>query len=474
MNFFEFFQFLSSNVWIYGGSFILILSILVFVHEWGHYIVARMCGVRVEIFSIGFGKELFGFNDSHGTRWKVSLVPLGGYVKMFGDTNAASAGHEAAVENEETGETRPMTEAEKSVAFFAKPLWQRAAIVFAGPAINYIFAIIVMTGLFAVHGKPVTPPVAAAIIDQSAADQGGFEPGDLILSIDGKSIKTFETIRQEMMISLDKERHFIVERAGETIDIYASPEKVEMEDRFGFKHSRGVLGLISPRNGLSLLSLSAVDGQEFLLAEDATQDQQIAHIADVKEALNNRIGSPFSVRMGHGETQETITINPSVLDNDGLNLIDDTPESRALVLANQDAVQFLKFPVGEAFLELLVQAKDITVGTLEALGQMIVGTRSAQELGGVIRIGALAGDMAQQGLVALIMFSALLSINLGFINLFPIPLLDGGHLVFYAIEGIIGKPVPEKAQEYAFRFGFAFLIALMAFTNLNDIVQLLL
>ena len=213
MNIIETLQMLSSNIWIYGGTFILVLSILVFVHEWGHYIVARMNGVKVEVFSIGFGKELFGFNDKSGTRWKVCLIPLGGYVKLFGDVDPASVKHADGVETR-TGEIRPFTEAERKAAFFAKPVWRRASIVFAGPAINYIFAIILLAGLFMFSGQPVTPPVGAAVMGGSSADKYAFQPHDRVLTIDGRKITDFEDIRREMAISLNKEKRFEVERSG--------------------------------------------------------------------------------------------------------------------------------------------------------------------------------------------------------------------------------------------------------------------
>ena len=185
---FDWFQLTAENAWLYGGTFVLVLSILVFVHEWGHYIVARMCGVYVESFSIGFGKELFGFTDKNGTRWKFAAVPLGGYVKMFGDSDPASARHLNGIEDEESEEFRPLTEDEKKVAFFAKPVSQRAAIVFAGPGINFLFAILLMAGMYSTSGQPVTPPVASAIIGGRAAYADGFMPHDEAISIDGERV----------------------------------------------------------------------------------------------------------------------------------------------------------------------------------------------------------------------------------------------------------------------------------------------
>lgn len=451
---------LGGNVWFYGGAFILVLSILVFVHEWGHYIVARMCGIRVETFSIGFGKELLGFDDKNGTRWKVSMIPLGGYVKLFGDVDPASAGHAEGAEDEQ-GEIRPFTEEEKTQAFFAQSVWKRAAVVIAGPAINYIFAILIMAALFTFNGQPVTPPVAAAVIGGSSAEKNGFLPHDRIISVDGKSIDTFEDIRREMMIALDLEKHFVVERDGELIDIMASPEKQTQEDRFGFKHSRGLLGLISPRHAVQIKNVKVIDGRSY--------DDEAA----VREALIKRMGKSFKIEIENGQSKQALLVKPLPEFNEFINTAK-AEEYGFLFLSNVDANTFIQYPIHKSAFEAIKQCWVITRGTLEALGQMVTGSRSAAELGGVIRIGALAGDMAKQGVIALIMFTALLSINLGLINLFPIPMLDGGHLMFYAFEAALGRPIPERIQEYAFRIGFAFLIGVMVFANLNDIMQLLL
>lgn len=307
MNFLELFQTLGNNVWIYGGTFIIILSLLVFVHEWGHYIIARLCGVRVESFSIGFGKEIFGWNDKNGTRWKFSYIPLGGYVKLYGDVDPASAGHTDNVEGED-GEVRQMTEEERQTAFFSKPVWKRAAVVFAGPAINYIFAFLLLGGLYMMNGKPVTPPVAAAIIGGSSAEEYGFEPHDEIVSIDGQKIYSFEDIRTAMMISLDQERHFVVNRAGQSVDIFAKPEKVEEEDRFGFRHSRGLLGLISPRHAIQIANIASIDGVTF------EQDDLVGK----QDALRERIGEKFTLVIERGAVTDTLIVLPVREQNTGL------------------------------------------------------------------------------------------------------------------------------------------------------------
>jgi regulator of sigma E protease len=455
---FDLVQLVASNVWLYGGTFVLVLSILVFVHEWGHYIIARLCGVRVEMFSIGFGPELFGKTDSHGTRWKVSLIPLGGYVKMFGDTDPASAGQTDQVKDGE--QARPMTAQEREEAFFSKSVWKRSAIVFAGPAINFLFAIILFTGLYAVHGKVVTPPMASAIIADSAADKAGFEPHDKVIAIDGQRIERFEDVRRIVMVALDTPLDFTVTRGNEEIVLTATPEKLEMTDRFGFSHSRGMLGIIGPSQGLAIKNIVSVNGQKY-------QDED-----RVRQALLNSLGRDTQIGLKRGEEKtDTLFINPSKELNEGL-LDVNSPDFGVLVVANSMDQEVIEYGVVQGFTSAVHETWTMTMSTLEAIGQIFTGTRSATELGGVIRIGAIAGDMAQAGLIALITFTALISINLGLINLFPIPMLDGGHLVFYAIEAIKGKPVPERVQEYAFRVGFVILIGLMLFTNINDIVQL--
>lgn len=375
----------------YGGPFILVLSVLVFVHEFGHYIVARWCGVKVETFSIGFGKELFGRTDRHGTRWKFSLIPLGGYVQMFGDLDPASARNADAV-TVEGDAVRPMTDEERKVAFFTQPVAKRAAIVVAGPAINFIFAIAILTGLYMTEGKPYTPPVAAAIIEGSAAEEAGIKPDDKILSLNGKPMERFQDLSKYVAVNLDQEIEVkLVNYKGAGVwddgnvkTLTIKPKLVVEEDRFGFRHSTGRLGIKSPPADTAIEPHSA----------------------------------------------------------------------------------------GSAFTQAVSDTWSISVDTLTAIGQMIMGYRSTDELGGILRIGAYAGDYAQRGLIAMITFAALLSVNLGLINLLPIPMLDGGHLMFYALESVKGKPVSEKLQEYALRAGMLFILGIMVFATWNDLLQL--
>lgn len=376
----------------YGGPFILVLAVLVFIHEWGHYIIARICGVKIEKFSIGFGPEIWGRNDKHGTRWKICAIPLGGYVQMFGDSDPSSAAHAEGVTEGE--QVRSFTDEEKKVAFFTQPLYKRAAIVFAGPAINYIFAIIVLSALFMFQGQPYMPPVAAKVVEPSAAFDAGVRPDDKIVSVNGEPIARFQDLRPITDMNIEKPMQVVIVHSlggkdkgwdeANPVTLTITPRRVVKEDRFGFRHEVGLMGIVSPESAFEMQ----------------------------KHGFFSAIGASI------GETLR------------------------------------------------------ITTMTLKGLGQMIIGTRSTDELGGVLRIGAYAGDFASQGIIAFITFAALLSINLGLINLLPIPLLDGGHLAMYAMEKLRGKPLSTQVQEYALRVGLVFLLGIMFLATWNDLVQL--
>ncbi|MEE8506447.1 MAG: RIP metalloprotease RseP [Kiloniellales bacterium] len=357
----------------FAVPFLIILTVLVFVHEMGHFLIARYNGVRVEVFSIGFGPEIFGWTDKAKTRWKFSAVPLGGYVKMFGDANAASI---------PSGELADMTPEDRAVAFHTKRLSQRTWIVVGGPLANFVFALIVLFGLFSTVGQPFTPPVVGEVMPESAAEAAGILPGDRIIRLNGTEIERFEDVQRIVRPSAGVSLEVVVLRGGEEIMMVMVPKQSELVDNFGNRHKIGLLGIT--RSGI----------------------EYVQH--DVPTAV---------------------------------------------------------WRAGKETLEL-------SVATLEAIGQIIVGARSAEELGGPLRIAQLSGQVAESGLVAVLWFMAVLSINLGLINLFPIPLLDGGHLLFYIIEFVQGRPLGERAQEFGFRIGIALVFSLMLFVTFNDLVQL--
>ena len=357
-------------------AFLAVLTVLVFVHEWGHYIVARICGVRVEIFSIGFGPEIWGFNDKHGTRWKFSWIPLGGYVKFFGDATESSAPDHALPE---------MSEEEKSVAFHYKSLWQKSAIVFAGPAVNFLFAILIIAGMFFTYGRVEFSPVVGGVVEGGAAEAAGIQAGDKIIAIDGEEIATFQDIREHLVFKVDEEVSVIVLRDGAQI----------------------------PLN----FNLNIVDSEDIL-------------------------GQPTKVRQ------------IGIMNN---------PEERVLI----------KYGLFSALWQATIETKNLTERNLQGIGQIIMGDRSPKELGGPITIARVAGRTAEHGIVSLINFAALVSIGLGMINLFPIPVLDGGHLLYYAIEAVRRKKLSLKAQEIGFKLGGAVVLSLMVFAFYNDIYNFL-
>ncbi len=353
--------------------FLIVLTVLVFFHELGHYWVARRNGVRVDVFSVGFGPELFGWTDRAGTRWKFSAIPLGGYVKMFGDADAASTpGSDVAT----------MSEAEKAVSFHHKRVGQRFAIVAAGPIANFILAIIIFAVLFSTYGQPYTTPVISQVRADSAAERAGIKVGDVVTRINGQAIDRFEAIQRIVTMNLDQPLEFVVQRDGQDVTLMATPTINEEVDRLG-----------------------------------------------------NR------VRVARLGVQGT-------------------------------AAGYVQHSVPVAAWHAVQETYTQSVGMLQVVGQMIMGRRTTEDLGGPIRIAQMSGEAAQGGIGMVLVLMAVLSINLGMINLFPIPMLDGGHLLFYIVEAVRGRPLELRTQEYGFRIGLALILALMVFTTWNDLVQL--
>jgi regulator of sigma E protease len=353
--------------------FLVVLTVLVFVHELGHYLVARRNGVRIEVFSIGFGPEIFGWHDRAGTRWKLSAVPLGGYVKMYGDADASSL---------PSGSLEAMSQEDREFSFHHKRLSQRVAIVAAGPVANFVFAIVLLAGLFSTVGQPFTPADVGQVQAGSAAEQGGIKPGDTITAIDGRQIDRFEDVQQAVALNNGAPMTIVVRRDGREVSLDVTPQMTERTDRFGNVHRIGLLGI------------------------------------------------------------------------------------------GRSGVEYVRRDPASAVLRAAEETWNLSAGTLKAIWQMIVGARTTDELGGPLRIAQMSGEVAQGGIVAIVWFMAVLSVNLGLINLFPIPVLDGGHLLFYVAEAIRGRPLGQRAQEYGFRIGLALVLTLMVFATWNDLMHL--
>lgn len=358
--------------------FLFVLTVVVFFHELGHFVVARWCGVRVETFSIGFGREIYGFYDRRGTRWRLSWIPLGGYVKFHGDDSVASTPDHEAVAG--------MSAEERRTSFHAKPLWQRAAVVAAGPIANFLLAIVIFAAIFSTTGRFVTPAKVDAVNPGSAAEAAGFEPGDLVISIGGSAIGSFAEMQRIVSVSPGVPLEFVVDRDGAEVRLTATPDLRQVEDRFGNTQRIGLLGI-----------------------QRSAQPDEVSQI---------RYSVPAAVWEGTKETW-------FVIDR-----------------------------------------------TVSYLAGVIVGREAADQLGGPIRIAEMSGEVAKLGFLALLNLTAILSISIGFLNLLPIPMLDGGHLLFYAIEALRGRPLSERAMDIGFRVGLALVLMLMLFATWNDIVNL--
>lgn len=390
------------NILHYGVAFVVIISIVVFVHEWGHFKVARLCGVKVEEFSIGFGKRLFGWRDKKGTDWKVCLLPFGGFVKMYGDETGAS--------NPDVEKLKQMPEEQKRQSFYFKKLWQKSLIVMAGPFMNFVLSIAIFMAIFSTYGKLQmdAPPLVNEVVPGGSADSIGMKAGDLILSVDGKSVKYFSEVQDVIHMSPLEEMEITYQRGTETYHSKIRPKFQEIDDGNGNKIRLGMIGV----------SRAAVE----------------------------------------------------VSDKD-----------------------WKKLSIGESFVASVEEVYKQCRNMLKGLAQIITGVRSTKELGGPVKIVEFSGqstnkladafscsfDSAQtdcsklyrDGIVISLVFTAMISTMLGLMNLFPIPVLDGGHLLFYTIEAVMRRPAHEKIQEWSFKAGFAFLIGLMLYVTYNDILS---
>ncbi len=356
-------------------SFVLLISFIVFIHEFGHFFVARLCGVKIKEFSIGFGRELVGFTDKKGTRWKICPIPFGGYVKMYGDKNGASIPDSQVI--------AAMSPEERKKSFIGKSVYQRMAIVVAGPVANFLLAIVIFTFLFKANGLNTVAPIVDEVLPQSAAFEAGLQKSDKILAIDENEVNDFEDLRQIVLNAGEQPLNFKIERATKIFEVKITPKVQIRKDFFGDEVKLGTLGVVA---------------------------SEVSH-------------------------------------------------------------QDLNF--GQSFIQANVETYKISLAIFKALSELITGKRSVDELGGPIKIAKYSGKTVEMGLNAVVWFMAMISINLGVMNLLPIPVLDGGHLFFYFFEAIFRKPLSQKVQKVAFQIGFSLVLSLMLFTTFNDIRHLI-
>ena len=360
----------------YIVPFLFVLTLVVFFHELGHFAVGRWCGVKVEAFSLGFGPELLHWIDRRGTRWRLAALPLGGYVKFYGDANAASAADDAA--------QAAMSDRDRSLTLNGQAVWKRAAIVAAGPVANFILAIVLFTGLFFVNGREILSPHVGKVREGSAAAAAGFQPNDMILTIDGRSIKSFEEMQRAVQTSAGPVT-FVVKRGESDVTITAQPRREVLKTRFG-------------------------DTTVAVLGVEAANTEASWH--------KENYGFANALTMGAKETWFVISTTGNYL--------------RGVVL----------------------------------------GRESADQISGPIRIAEVSGEMAKLGMSALLNLAAILSVSIGLLNLVPIPLLDGGHLLYFAFEAVRGRALGERTQQFGFRVGLTFVAGLTIFAAYNDISRL--
>ena len=359
--------------------FIILILIVVFIHEYGHYYFAKKYGVGVTDFSIGFGQEILGWNDKSGTRWKICWIPLGGYVKFFGDRNVYSqSDHKEILEKYSAEEQKKL--------FTLKPLYQRALIVFGGPLANFLLAIVIFFSIYTFVGKDFTPAVINEVQKDSPAMVGGLKQNDIILEIDGNKVESIMDVSKYITMSTDEFIDFKVKRSYDEIVLNIKPEMVKSEDNLG-------------------------------------------------NSINKRI---VGIKLG----------------------------------AYNNEINHVKLGPAQAILHAVNEVYYVSISSLKYIGGMIVGKADTSQLGGPIRIAKISGQVADIGVLAFISMMAYISISLGLVNLFPIPMLDGGHLMFYAFEKVLGRPLSQKTQEGFFRIGIFLLISLMFFTTFNDLKDL--
>ena len=448
----------------YGFWFLVVLTVLVFIHELGHFAVARWCKVRVEVFSIGFGPELFGWTDRTGTRWKFSWLPLGGYVRMFGQDENVIEGEAA----------RPLSDAERAVSFKDKTVWQRMAIVVAGPAANFLFAIVVLAAVYLSIGKPYIDPVVGVVTPGSAAADAGLQTRDRILSLNGSSIAEFGDIEIIVQLNLDQPLAITIDRAGKQIELMAHPKVVPTKDLFGNSvrmaqlgiapHLEPVIGEVVAESAAAKAGLRAGDRIVML------NDVPVTDFGQVVTAVREKVDQPLAITVDRAGKPIQLTARPTIVEaKDDSGKTVRMPRLGIAAEATQSRIEV--GPI-DATVAAGQEVYSQSVVMLTGLWQMVTGARSSDDIGGVLRIAKMSGDVAQIGIVSLILFSVMLSVNLGLINLFPVPMLDGGHLVYYAVEAVRGKPLGQKVQEFGLKVGLALVLSLMLFATWNDLVYL--
>ena len=456
------------NIVYYVVPFIILLGLLVFVHEFGHFIIARLLKVKVVVFSIGFGKELWSRADSYGTKWKLSAIPLGGYCQFLGDADASSSTVD--------GKLDELSEEDKKGAFPLQPTWKKIAIVVAGPLFNYLFAILIFIALFYSFGRMVYPSVVGEVMKGEAADEAGIQVGDIIVTLNDKPTPDFQTLSNEVALSEGDEVKVVVERP--------TVVTLKADDMGMFKDK--ILGLISmprkraPRTAAfhpalpvvaHVLSGSAAERAGFKSGDvlKSINGVPIEKFEDLYDYVVAHRDDEFEIKYHHPLFLK-VRLKDTQYEENGVKI-----KRRMLGIRSQSSMTFTEtMSLGKAVKEGFKEAYDLTVTTLRGVAQMLTGRRGGKDVGGIIRIAEMSGDISKSGgLLSFIYFMALLSVNLGLVNLLPIPVLDGGSLVIYLIELVTRRELKAEVKDWIFKFGLLIILAIMVLATWNDIAHLI-
>jgi regulator of sigma E protease len=464
------------NIVYYIVPFIVLLGVLVFVHEFGHFIVARLSGVQVSAFSIGFGKEIWSHTDKHGTAWKLSVVPLGGYCQFLGDADASSSTEAEALEK--------LTKEEKEHAFAFQQTWKKLLIVVAGPLFNYLFAMLVFVALFYFMGRVVYPPVVGSVLEGEAAEMAGIAAGDRIISINGNPTPDFTAISSEVALSKDDNIKVVVERP---LNVTLTAEEIDVPNLCG-EHAPKLVGIrslpaekdketgenIEPPAEVGYIVPDSPADRAGLQQGDIVKSidgVELQKFKELREYIAQHQDNELALEVIRPLTFD-VTLKDSQYDDGKGNKV----KRRMLGIMSLSDITFVEKDM--SFMAALQaggkETWDLTVTTLRSVGQLITGSRGSKEVGGIIRIAEISGDISKTGgFIGFVYFMALLSVNLGLINLLPIPVLDGGHIVIFLGEIITRRRLKPEVKEWIFKIGLLIILAIMVLATWNDVSHLI-
>ncbi|MFA5949381.1 MAG: RIP metalloprotease RseP [Hyphomicrobium sp.] len=455
-------NFLSTGaVQIFG--FLFVLSVVVFFHELGHFLVARWCGVTVSTFSIGFGREVWGFNDAHGTRWRLSAIPLGGYVKFLDDSNAASMPQQ---------QPSSLSPEDQAGSFHSKPVWQRAAVVAAGPIANFILAAVIYSAVNAAYGVRSIPARVDVVLQGMPAALAGIKPGDVITKIDGWSIENYEDVLKLVTASSGRALDIEVSRDGKPVEFTVMPATLEQKADIGVVMKIGDLGIrriVVPRVGEVLPdSPAAKAGFEPGDLIATIDGKSISSFEEIVEAVGPKAGQNLLIKVQRNGRQRELSVVPAAVKSAGP---DGVMVERGRIGIAPERAEPQAVSIAEAIRLGVRETYSNVAQTITGLADILAQRQSADQVGGPILMAEVTAKVIDLGIEPLLRWTALFSANIGFLNLLPIPVLDGGHLVFYAIEAIRRKPLSQRVQEIGFQIGLALVMMMVVFVNLNDIVR---